>query len=85
MKANGQYGDCAIKNCPRRRRLRSPLCKSCSASINGYWGHKTPADILARQTQLEKWQDRMQYLGTKVESKIRRFRNVAKFIQKRRT
>lgn len=82
MKANGIYEPCAIEHCPKRRRKLSPVCASCASSFR-YWMKKDVGAILGRQKQLEKWQDRMQYLGTEVEPN-RRFRNAARIIEKRR-
>lgn len=80
MKPNGGSPEsCLIEHCPNPRRKRSPLCRTCAGSFS-YWTKKGPAAILSRQTQLEKWQDRMEYLGTKE----RKIRNVAKHIEKRR-
>lgn len=81
-KRNGMgdiLGSCLIEHCPNLRRKRSPLCRCCAASFN-YWGKKGPKAVLDRQNQLEKWQDRIQYMS----SEERRFKNVAKHIQKRR-
>ena len=81
-KTNGggaPLGSCLIEHCPNLRRPISPLCQACAQSFR-YWEKKGPPAILNRQNQLEKWQDRMQYLG----KEERRIRRAAKHIENRR-
>jgi hypothetical protein len=80
-KLNG-LGRCLIEHCPNERRVLSPLCHACAQSFS-YWDKRGPAAILHRQNQLEKWQDRMIYLGTE-HTDNRRLRNVARKISRRR-
>lgn len=74
---------CIIEHCPNMGRVRSRYCHACSNSFY-YWEKKTEkfgvAVILERQTKLEKWQDRMTYLG----SRDKEIANVARKIAKRR-
>lgn len=81
-KTNGILGACLIEHCPNPRRVRSPICSACAQAFR-YWDKRGPSAILARQDQLEKWQDRMEYLGTD-HNPTRRLRNVSRQIEKRR-
>ena len=81
MTTNG-YGPCLIEHCPNARRLRSPVCQACAANFH-YWDERGADAIMQRQSQLEKWQDRMQYLGEQKPN--RRIRNAARQIKARRS
>jgi hypothetical protein len=70
---------CLIQHCPNMARVRSPVCAACASSFR-YWDKKGSGAILERQDRLEKWQDRMQYLG----NRDKEYRNVARKIQNRR-
>ena len=76
-------GSCLIAHCPNQRRIRSPVCAACSHNFY-YWEKKGADAILSRQTQLEKWQDRMQYLGEHYSQKPK-VKHVARSIEKRRS
>jgi hypothetical protein len=78
MSSHG-YGACLIEHCPNERRLRSPVCAACAQNFR-YWDEKGPGAVMNRQSQLEKWQDRMQYLG----NEERKFKRVAREITNRR-
>lgn len=70
---------CLIQHCPNMARVRSPVCRSCAASFH-YWDTRGLGAILERQNRLEKWQDRMQYLG----SRDKEYSRVTRFIKARR-
>jgi len=85
MNKNGSshYGACLIEHCPNERRKLSPVCRSCAACF-GYWERRGAGAILARQNQLEKWQDRIQYLSQE-RPNPRSIRNASRFISRRRS
>lgn len=70
---------CIIEHCPNMGRVRSPVCAACAASFH-YWDKRGATAIFERQNRLEKWQDRMQYLG----NRDKEYRNVARKIERRR-
>ena len=82
MKGNG-LASCLIEHCPNSARLRSPVCASCSAAFHRA-EVKGAAWIIQRQNTLEKWQDRMEYVGSKERSPTRSMKNAARFISRRR-
>lgn len=80
--AGKNLGPCLIEHCPNLRRVRSPICATCSGNFR-YWEKRGAKAILDRQGQLEKWQDRMQYMGQR-DDQPKEFRNAARTIEKRR-
>ena len=77
------YEPCQIEHCSNQRRIRSPVCAACSHNFS-YWEKKGADAILTRQRTLEKWQDRMQYLGEHRTDKPK-VKHVARTIEKRRS
>jgi hypothetical protein len=68
---------CLIKKCdnvvtpPKNpARPKSPVCGPCRATM-GRWDKRPVEDILAREGQLEKWQDRMLELKGNHHAKAR--------------
>lgn len=59
---------CSIEHCNNllKPSSRVTTCQACRSSFR-YWQapHRGVAAILVRQEQLEKWQDRIEYLGEK--------------------
>ena len=74
---------CLIEHCPNQRRVRSPVCSACAVNFH-YWDKKGPDAIMNRQRILEKWQDRMQYMGEKITHKPK-VKHVTRIIEKRRS
>lgn len=74
---------CIIHGCTNMGRLRSEVCRTCSAN-RGYWERRIEEEgiqvVFDRQRALEKWQDRMVYLGNRDKEYI----NVARFFKRRR-
>lgn len=71
---------CVIENCDHMARARSPVCYQCAANFR-YWQKRPVSAVISRQHQLEKWQDRMQYLG----SEDRRYSRAKRIIEKARS
>lgn len=83
-KGNGKaYGDCLIEKCPNERRAQSPVCSACAAGFR-YAEKKGPTWALDRQDRLEKWQNRMIYIGTAAGRNRKEFRNASRRIQARK-
>jgi hypothetical protein len=80
MATNGN-GPCLIEHCPNNRRVRSPVCAACAHNFH-YWDARGASAIMHRQQQLEKWQDRMEYLGEQTSN--RRIGSAARYVEKRR-
>ncbi|MBA0084835.1 MAG: hypothetical protein HRJ53_07560 [Acidobacteria bacterium Pan2503] len=80
MSSNG-HGPCLIEHCPNNRRLRSPVCQACAQNFR-YWDTRGASAIMQRQSQLEKWQDRMEYLGEHTSN--RRIGLATRHVEKRR-
>jgi hypothetical protein len=76
-------GPCLIEHCANRRRPRSPVCAACAQNFS-YWDKRGPDAIVTRQRTLEKWQDRMQYMGENYTDKAK-VKHVARSIEKRRS
>lgn len=72
---------CIIQHCPNEGRKRSPYCSACASSFR-YAQNKGPGWVVLRQGTLEKWQDRIQYLGT--ERNKKEFGHVARKVASRR-
>ena len=73
---------CIIDKCPNNGRIRSRYCAACAHSFY-YWEVKTKkmglAAIIERQDKLEKWQNRMMYLG----NRDKEMKDVARTIKRR--
>lgn len=86
MKAKGGngkskgYGPCLIFKCTNERRKLSPVCAACAAGFR-YAEKKGPSWALDRQDKLEKWQNRMIYIGATDGRNRKEWRHAKRRIQ----
>lgn len=74
---------CKTLNCKNMARARSDHCRGC-AGVWSYWERKIdklgPQVVFDRQRALDKWADRMTYLGTRDKE----YANVTRFFKRRK-
>jgi hypothetical protein len=73
---------CVMRNCPNKGRLRVPYCATCSGNM-GDWESKLEKDPLAvseRLKRLDKYLDRMLYLG----NRDKEYSHVARLVKRHR-
>lgn len=79
----GAYGPCRIEKCPNGRRKLSEVCSACASGFR-YAEKKGPGWALERQDKLEKWQNRMIYIGTADGRNKKEWRHAKRRIQARK-